>query len=270
MRLTAATLILDLGLSVTVYAKDFWEKTTSHIAGGQCASSSVLYSDESKFKDVLETAYRRFESAIGKGVGVSRRINYTPELDPYLDLVVNLVPGLIPAAVPVNLPFQQLSGPGFKYETLLIETPKFLKKLDEDLRNKNVQFKRKTFTNLASVLNLEENLIVNCTGFGAKAIWSDPNLIPIKGHLALLKDQAELTYLFSRNGYLFPREDAVIIGGTYCVNDATTDPDPAVSQQLVDHMKAVFGVGPPVPLPACHYDHPDNRRYVATQRVSGA
>ena len=268
MGLTAATLIHELGLTVTVYARDFWERTTSNIAGGQWAPSSVIYADEAKFKDVLKTAYTRFAGDVGNDFGVSKKSNYTPGRDRYLDLVVDLVPGLIPAAVPMSLPFEHLTTPGFKYETLLIEPPIFLKKLDQELRDKNVEFKRRTFTNVASVLALAENIIVNCTGLGAKDIWSDNDLHPIKGHLALLKPQPPLTYLFSRNGYLFPRADAVVIGGTYRFGDDTTNAEPDVIQQLVDHMRGVFGVGPDVPLPAFHIDHPANRRFIATERAA--
>ena len=193
---------------------------------------------------MLKTAYTRFAGDVGNGFGVSKKSNYTPGRDRYLDLVVDLVPGLIPAPVPMPLPFEHLTTPGFKYETLLIEPPIFLKKLDQDLRDKNVEFKRRTFTNVASVLALAENIVVNCTGLGAKDIWSDNDLHPIKGHLALLKPQPPLTYLFSRNGYLFPRADAVVIGGTYRFGDDTTNAEPDVIQQLVDHMRGVFGVGP--------------------------
>ena len=270
MGMTAATLIRELGVKVTVYAREFWQDTTSHVAGGQWAPSSVRYSDEDKFKDVLKIAYRRFESDIGKGFGVSKKFNYTPAPDPYLDVVVNLVPGLIPNPVPMNLPFEHLATPGFRYETLLVEPPIFLKKLNDDLHRNGVEFKQKTFANVASVLSLQENIIVNCTGLGAKDICSDPSkLIPIKGHLALLKPQSRLTYLFSRNGHLFPREDAVVIGGTNRVGDASTNPEPAVTQQLLDHIKGVFGVGPIVPLPRIHIDHPDNWPYVATEKVAG-
>ena len=267
MGLTAATMILELGLTVTVYTKDFWDKTTSRVAAAQWAPSSVLYSDEAKFKDVLRVAYTKFASDIGPDFGISRRNNYTPERDPYLDLVVDLVPGLIPAPVAITLPFEHLTDPGFKYETLLIETPIFLKKLDADLRAKNVTFKHKTFTDVASVLGLRENIIVNCTGLGAKDIWSDSKVKPIKGHLALLKPQPTLKYLFSRAGYMFPRTDAVVIGGTYRYGDDSTDPDQSVSQALVDYMKGVFGVGPKVPIPTFHIDHPNNADYVATKNV---
>src|SRR6185503_18101422 len=89
----------------------------------------------------------------------------------------------------------------------------------------------------ASVLALQENIIVNCTGLGGLTLWNDRDVHPIKGHLALLNAQSKLDYLFSRNNYLFPRTDAVIIGGTYRYDDATTNPDLALAQQLVDYMK---------------------------------
>ena len=132
MGLTAATLILELGLKVTVYAKEFWKDTTSRVAGGQWAPSSVKYSNESMFKDALKIAYNRLVRDIGQGLGVSKKVNYTPRPDPYLDIVVSLVLGLNPAPVPMNLPFEHLTSPGFMYRTLLIETPTFLEKLDRD------------------------------------------------------------------------------------------------------------------------------------------
>ena len=33
-------------------------------------------------------------------------------------------------------------------------------------------------------------------------------------------------------------------------------------------MRGVFGVGPDVPLPAFHIDHPANRRFNATERAA--
>jgi len=270
MGLTAATLIRELGLTVTVYAREFWEATTSRVAGAQWAPSSVIYADKVKFADVLKTSYNRFKSDLTNGFGISEVPNYTPEPDPYLELVEKLVPGLMPKPVPMNLPFDHLTDPGFKYQTFLIETPIFLKRLNDDLHTHSVPFKPCTFADVASVLALQENIIVNCTGLGGLTLWNDRDVHPIKGHLALLNAQSKLDYLFSRNNYLFPRTDAVIIGGTYRYDDATTNPDLALAQQLVDYMKGVFGVGPKIPMPKFHIDHPDNREYIATREVQAS
>jgi D-amino-acid oxidase len=269
MGLTAATLICELSLVVTIYAREFWDATTSRVAGAQWAPSSVIYADkdEAQFADMLKTAYNRFKSDLNNGFGVSELPNYTPAADPYLDLVEKLVPGLMPKPIPMNLPFEHLTDPGFKYQTFLIETQIFLKRLNDDLHAKGVPFKQCTFVDVASVLALQENIIVNCTGLGGSTLWKDPDVIPIKGHLALLKAQPNLHYLFSRNNYVFPRTDAVIVGGTYRYNDATTNPDLALAQELVDYMKGVFGVGPKIPMPKFYIDHPDNWQYAATRKA---
>ena len=44
------------------------------------------------------------------------------------------------------------------------------------------------------VAALSENVIVNCTGLGAKALFSDPELMPLKGQLVVLVPQPEITY----------------------------------------------------------------------------
>ena len=69
------------------------------------------------------------------------------------------------------------------------------------------------------------SVIVNCTGLGAKALFGDPDLVPLKGQLVVLVPQAEVTY--STNGgvrapvdagcrfiHMMPRSDGIILGGT--------------------------------------------------------
>lgn len=266
MGLTAATLIRKLGFTVTIYAKELWQNTTSAVAAAQWSPSSVVGGNATRFAKILELSYRHFESDLANNSGISRRPNYTKKPDDHLDLVRSLVPGLIPAPVPMALPFANLSTPGYRYETLLIETPIFLKKLDDDLEASGVARIVKPFSSVAQVLAQPENIIVNCSGLGGKTIWNDPDVEPIKGHLAVLKPQLNLKYLFGQDGYMFPRLDGVVIGGTYLHNNHSTTPDPVISQQLVDHMKGVFGMGPPVPLPSFHIAHPETQSqpYVRT------
>ena len=44
------------------------------------------------------------------------------------------------------------------------------------------------------VASLTENVIVNCSGLGAKALFNDPELTPLKGQLVVLVPQSEITY----------------------------------------------------------------------------
>jgi D-amino-acid oxidase len=266
MGLTAATLLLDLGATVTIYAQDFWKDTTSRKAGGQWAASIVEYGNKrTEFKEILETSYNTFKASIPSGFGVSERPNYTKTRSHNLEIVLQLSPDLIPPAHPLaRMPFEDHTYPGFVYQTLLIEPPIFLARLDADLRARNVRFVAKTFSDAADVLaTVPEKIIVNCTGLGSKKIWNDAQLAPIKGQLALLPAQSQLKYLYGQDGYMFPRADAVVIGGSYEDTFSNADPDPAYCKLLVDYMKGLFGKGPRIPIPDWHIHHPDNLPRIA-------
>jgi D-amino-acid oxidase len=263
MGMTAATLLLDLGLQFTIYSDRKPSETTSAKAGGQWAVSVVEYQGKThELTDIIKFAYKRFKNSVG--FGVSPRPNYTATRSHNLDIVLQLAPGLIPDPVWLpRLPFEHHTKPGWEYQTLLVEPPIFLQRLETDLRARNVTFVSRRFTSRSDVLNgLTEKIIVNCTGLGAMTLWSDPKMTPIKGQLAMLPPQAALQYLYGQNGYMFPRTDHVVIGGTFetGVNDEVADK--TVCQGLVTYMASLFGKAPPMAMPENHIHHPDHAPFV--------
>jgi D-amino-acid oxidase len=267
MGLTAATLLRRMALPVTIYTEAPWTCTTSAVAGGQWAPSIVNYADRRQLKEVLEISHAMFKASIGNGFGVFERPNYTTTQAEALELVRQVSPGLITRREHSRLPFEHHAVRGFEYQTLLVEPPIFLKRLSDDLVTNNVPVIIRSFARLTDVLQLQENIIVNCTGMGAKDIFNDRDMQGRKGQLALLPAQPRLQYLYSKNGYMFPRTDAVVIGGSDEKVFTSPDPNPIFCQKLVDHMKGVLGGGPPVPLPRGHIHHPDNLRDLAPGEV---
>src|SRR5262249_50314490 len=78
MGLTAAMLLRDLGLNVTIHAERKPADTTSAKAGGQWAVSVVEFQGkEQELAGIIKTAYTTFKSSIGQGFGVFERPNYT-------------------------------------------------------------------------------------------------------------------------------------------------------------------------------------------------
>ena len=222
MGLTAATLLLnDLGLTVTIYSDRCSSETTSSKAGGQWSASGINYEDtpagRQQLKEILTTAYNTFKASIGMGFGVSEMPNYTASPAENFDLVIRLAPGLIPDPIALaRLPFEGPPTSGFKYMTLLVEPPIFIPRLEHDLRTRQVQFVRRSFLSSAEILStISENIIINCTGLGPMTLWNDSYMDPIKGELVLLPPQPKFQYLYGQNGYLFPRTDSVVVGGTY-------------------------------------------------------
>ena len=64
-------------------------------------------------------------------------------------------------------------------------------------------------------MRLPEPVIFNCTGLGARALFGDEKLIPARGQLEILLPQPELDYCYLGPGYMFPRSDGVVLGGTF-------------------------------------------------------
>jgi D-amino-acid oxidase len=265
MGLTAATRLLDLGLKVTIYSDRKPADTTSAKAGGQWAVSVVEYQGkQQELTDIIKTAYRTFEQG-GEPFGVYPRPNYTAERSHNLEIVLQLAPGLIPPPVRLaRLPFEGHTGPGYEYQTLLIVPPVFLAKLEADLRARGATFAPlRKFASRSDILSsVNESLIVNCTGLGSMTLFSDTKMLPIKGQLAMLPAQPALEYLYGQNGYMFPRSDHVVIGGTFEEGVNNETPDQHVCQDLVRHIASLFGQGPVVALADHHIHHPDNAAVV--------
>lgn len=122
MGLTAAVLLAERHLQVTVYAAKFPPETTSNVAGGQWAPASVQHNDKAQFERILRRSFATHQ-AKGPAYGVSPRPNYSKtKLTSFEDVPPDVVPA--PTALP-HLPFTRLTSPGFKYRTLLVEPPIF-------------------------------------------------------------------------------------------------------------------------------------------------
>lgn len=247
MGMTAASLLADMGLKVSIYAQHFTPETTSDVAGGQWAPSFVEIGDETKFRQLLKVAY---ETHLGKGApfGVFPRDNYT--FRPSSSLAYAAMCGAAPAQQLARLPFAGISHDGWKYPTLLVEPPIFLPRLYRDLWSAGVAFNTRLLAGPESVQGLTENLVVNCLGLGARDVWADPALEARKGELVLLPPQPGLDYLYSGIGYVFPRHDHLVVGGSVETSAGGVDDDRPDAQRAMEILKvarAVFDGVLPIP-----------------------
>ena len=76
---------------------------------------------------------------------------------------------------------------GREYSTWLLNPRILLPKLAADLAARNVPRRVMTFDNVQQVEALPENLVINCTGLGAKTLFRDPKVIPKRGLLVRLR-----------------------------------------------------------------------------------
>jgi glycine/D-amino acid oxidase-like deaminating enzyme len=106
-----------------------------------------------------------------------------------------------------------------------IEPSIYLEALLADFRLFGGTIVVRKFETTAQIAALSEGLVVNCTGLGAKALFGDPDLIPLKGQLTVLVPQPEIQYSTSGGStvrssepglgiHMMPRSDGIILGGT--------------------------------------------------------
>jgi glycine/D-amino acid oxidase-like deaminating enzyme len=92
---------------------------------------------------------------------------------------------------------------------------------------------------------LPEQVVINCTGLGSKALFNDPDLVPLKGQLIVLEPQPEVQY--GCNGgsliqapegslgiHMMPRSDGIALGGTSQRDVWTMDIDEKERMRVVD------------------------------------
>jgi D-amino-acid oxidase len=115
----------------------------------------------------------------------------------------------------------------------LIETQTFLPWLQGQLELKGVTFQQRLIKKFNEVKGFD--LVVNCSGLGAKALCNDEKLIPYRGQVALLSPKEGLPIFLDNEKpqYIVPRKDAIIIGGTYEENIWDEVPDPKTIEFLL-------------------------------------
>jgi hypothetical protein len=95
----------------------------------------------------------------------------------------------------------------------------------------------------AGVAQLPERLVFNCTGLGAKELFGDDSLYPVKGQLTYLLPQSEVNYAWV-NGeailYMFPRGDGIALGETHEQDVSSLEADAAQAKRIFDGVQALY------------------------------
>jgi glycine/D-amino acid oxidase-like deaminating enzyme len=93
----------------------------------------------------------------------------------------------------------------------------------------------------ADIAALPESLVFNCTGLGSRELFGDQDLRPARGQLAILEPQPEVQYAFTGSpGYMFPRPDGILLGGTFELDQWDATPNPATIQRIIASHRRFF------------------------------
>jgi len=81
-------------------------------------------------------------------------------------------------------------------------------------------------------------LVVNCSGLGARALAGDGTVVPVRGQVVLVENPGlDRVWLDeddpARPIYIVPRRDGCVLGGTAEVGAESTEPDPAATAAIL-------------------------------------
>jgi D-amino-acid oxidase len=249
--LATARLLQDHGFEVTIYTRDLPPNTTSNIAGGLWAPFTIADSDKrtSAFDTQLAQssrfAHRYFQNLVGDRYGIRwlPLFMLSEETEFGLPWPWQLAPELYRIT---NLSKEEHPFPHrgvARIYMMLIEPAIYLPAVLTDFRTAGGRVIVQDFRDLAAIMELKEQVVVNCTGLGAKALFNDEELIPVKGQLAFLTPQPEINYMYTEEGYMFPRRDGILLGGTHEHGVWATEPDEsAITGIIAGHKRIADGM----------------------------
>ncbi|HZB69356.1 MAG TPA: FAD-dependent oxidoreductase [Sphingomicrobium sp.] len=242
--LTTARLVQEAGFPVTIYAAALPPDTTSNIAGGQISPFGHYRKDavtpewQRQFMAAMDYSWRRFQIMVGDEYG----IRWLPTYEETDDIGPSPMDAYFPATrrVPPSghpFPLEKVAV----WEKMYVETGRFLHQMMRDIHIAGGRIEVRRFATPTDIAALPERLVFNCTGLGSRQLFGDEELHPVRGQLAILLPQPEVRYAAAGEwGYMFPRADGILLGGTFEHHVWDTNPDPADISRIVASHKRFF------------------------------
>lgn len=178
---------------------------------------------------------------------------------------VSLVPGMVLFALPEPEPSHKDGFIGFstvsqkelkelglppcptawRMSAFVVECSKYLPWLTKKIQHCGATLKKQKVSSIAPLL-LEYDVVINCTGLGARELVSDESLTPILGHAIALHAPWMKHFTFiedTSNSYytlVCPRAEEVYVGGCMLLGKDVQDITPDVTVKVMERVTAVF------------------------------
>ena len=267
--MTTALTLQRAGARVTIYAKDMPPNVRSSFATGLFTPDSrICFEDGAtpEFKQTWErmcrTSYRTYATLLGlPGNPVEFIDNYEVAGGPafvsavveppanrpgFADLQNELTPDLLPRATSYA-PGQHPFGRRYVRRTasLVFNIAEYAQYLLAQFRMHGGQIVVREFHSPGEFAALPEDTLVNCTGYGARALLGDNSVIPVRGQLARMQPQRGVHYGIDYRSTLFlARRDSFVFqhftGEYQGFNDQSTEPDRAEAELAVNTIGQLF------------------------------
>jgi D-amino-acid oxidase len=231
--LTTAIAIAETGASVTIFARDLPMESSSARASGVWSPSSRIGFGAAVDADfplrwelLARRSYLRHLRYLGRA---GHPVEFTPrfsvrstspevplsELPPGGDDFVHLdhrLRGMTP-------PWTNRPETPFPTEAavrgglvMTFNIAEYLRQLTDDFLAMGGRIERLAIASAAELSRLPGDVVVNCTGYGARMLAGDDSLIPVRGQIAWMAPQTDRLYgVFHRNVMVLSRRDGLLL-----------------------------------------------------------
>jgi glycine/D-amino acid oxidase-like deaminating enzyme len=265
--LTAAILAQEAGAKVTIYAKDLLpDARSARATGSWTPDSRIALTDAvspqfpAQWEEMTRISFKRFRRYLGlPGNPIEWSDRYfipdpptsTPGLVPipvppqtrppldfaeYRERIFDITPR--PEVLPAGAtPFS--SGPVRRTSSMQYNVADYAHTLMADFLAAGGRVERREFHSLSELGGLKEKVVINCTGYGARALCQDETITPVRGQISWLIPQPEVNYgLFYRNVSMLSRRDGIVVQAVWGGDMFGYGND----QEVVDHAETEAAV----------------------------
>ena len=268
--LTSALLLQRAGARVTIYAKDLPPNVRSSLASGLWTPDSRICLEENAtpaFKQLWEqmtrSSFQTYQNFLGlSGTPVEfidqyfvsdepaalRRRGVTDGRPRFADLQRELVPDLMTQGTDFAPGSHSLGARYLRRNSLMMfNLASYQRLLLGDFGANGGKIEIAEFHTPDDFAKLREKTLINATGYGARALFGDQSLTPVRGQLARVIPQPEVNYgLFYKGVSFVPRRDGLVFqvvgeDDYYGFNDDTALPDRGEADRAVTTIAGLFG-----------------------------
>lgn len=259
--LTSALLLQQAGARVTIYAKERPADTRSARATGSWTPDSRVALTKNapadfgaRWEQMTRFSFARYQNFLGfagtpvewsdfyqLADGTQQRNEDPIGFARYRDRVPDLSPHWHELGAH---PFPTRSAR--RATTLKFNVAALSHQLTTDFLLEGGRIEPAEFHTPGDLMRLPQKTLVNATGYGARALWKDDSLVPVRGQIAWLIPQTEINYSVMHQGVLMHgRRDGIVIqdvgmGEGEGYNDGNEQPDRAAAEKAIGVIRDLY------------------------------
>jgi D-amino-acid oxidase len=268
--LTSAILLQRAGAKVTIYAKERPPEVRSARATGSwtpdsriALTNSVAPDFPALWEKMCRSSFHMYESYLGMAgnpVEWTDRYNLwdpspaAAQANParpeplsfarYQDRVRDITPRAVDLP-PGSHPFPTRYAR--RNSSLTFNIAGYSRQLVNDFLVEGGRIETVEFHTPADLNQVPQKVMINATGYGARALWKDESIVPVRGQIAWLIPQPEVNYgVQYKSVNILARRDGIVvqdggIGEMDGYNDTNEQPDRAAAEAAVGVVAELYG-----------------------------